>query len=84
MTERENNGCLTGLMMGFELLALAAFFALFILKVAKVAEITWFIVFLPLIIGAGTPVVLFGIEVAVVVVVLVRAFNGMSEANDND
>lgn len=82
MTERKNNGCLTGLMMGFELLALAAFFALLIFKVTKVAEITWFIVFLPLIIGAGTPVVLFGIAVAVVV--LVRVFKGMSEADDND
>lgn len=82
MTERKSNGCLTGLMMGFELLALAAFFALLIFKVAKVAEITWFVVFLPLIIGAGTPVVLFGI--AVLIVVLVRVFKGMSEANDND
>lgn len=79
MTERKSNGCLTGLMMGFELLSLVEFFALFIFKVAKVAEITWFTVFLPLIIGAGTPVVLLGITVLIAVLV-----DAVRKANGND
>lgn len=77
--KKKNSGCSTGLWVLFMTACITATMVLGILKAVGALETTWLMAFLPLIIGAGTPVVLLGITAMIAVLV-----DAVRKANDND
>lgn len=57
MTERKNKGCSTAMWILLMTACVTATIVLLILKAVGAIETTWFIVFLPIMIGAALPVV---------------------------